>query len=223
VKLVPDAPRAEHDLIIFDNDGVLVDSEPLALGTLIAMLGDLGWSVTLREAVDLFMGGSIQRAADMASARGCTVPADFAARFHDRLFESYRLELRPVEGVRQVLDALTRPYCVASSGSKARVALALGLTGLLPSFEGRIFSADDVAEGKPAPDLFLLAARTMGVDPARCLVIDDSPLGIEAGNRAGMTTVGFSALMPPERLSAATAGVVHGMGELALRLATDLA
>ena len=216
MRLVP--RHREHDLVIFDNDGVLVDSEPLALGALIAMLGEMGWTVTLREAIDLFMGGSIQRAAGIATARGCAVPADFAARFHERVFDSYRLELRAVDGVRAVLDALTTPYCVASSGSKARVALALGLTGLLPYFEGRIFSADDVAEGKPAPDLFLLAARTMGVAPERCVVIDDSPLGIEAGNRAGMATIGFSALMPAERLAAATAGVVHGMEELGIRL-----
>ena len=216
MKLVPPGPAVE--LVIFDNDGVLVDSEPLALGLLIAMLGELGWGVGLGEAVDLFMGGSVQRAADIASDRGCAVPADFVARFHERLFDAYRLELQPVAGVRDVLDSLTTPYCVASSGSKARVALALGLTGLLAHFDGRIFSADDVREGKPAPDLFLLAASTMGVAPERCVVVDDSPLGIEAGNRAGMTTIGFSALMPAGRLAAATGGVVHGMAELRSRL-----
>ena len=216
MRLVP--PGAPPELVIFDNDGVLVDSEPLALGVLVSMLAALGWTVSLPEAVDLFLGGSIQRATDLASAHGCAVPPDFAARFHERLFDSYRLELQAVPGVQAVLDRMTVPYCVASSGAKARVALALGLTGLLPYFDGRIFSADDVREGKPAPDLFLLAARTMDVDPARCLVIDDSPLGIEAGNRAGMTTIGFSALMPAERLAAATGGVVHSMAELAGRL-----
>jgi HAD superfamily hydrolase (TIGR01509 family) len=208
------APLGHYELVIFDCDGVLVDSEPLALGVLVTMLAELGWSVTIPEAVELFMGGSVQRAADIAASQGCDVPHSFVASFHDRLFEAYRLGLRPVAGVADVIESLTTPFCVASSGSKQRVALGLGLTGLLRHFEGRIFSADDVRLGKPAPDLFLLAARTMGVAPEQCIVIDDSPLGIEAGNRAGMITIGFSTLIPIERLAGASAGVARSMYEL---------
>src|SRR4029079_19594493 len=103
------------------------------------------------------------------------------------------------------LDAIARdarPTCVASSGEHRKIRLSLGLTGLLPRFEGRILSAEDVARGKPHPDLFLHAARTMGADPARCAVVEDSPLGVRAGVAAGMTVFGFAARTDPAALAA---------------------
>lgn len=207
-------PLPDYDLVIFDNDGVLIDSEPLALGLFVAMMGEIGWHLTADEAVERFMGCSVPQVADMARERGFDVPRGFTRAFNERFLQSYRLGLQPTPGVTDVLDSITTDYCVASSAPKQHIALGLGLTGLLQRFEGRIFSGDDAPEGKPSPELFLLAARTRGVEPARCVVIDDSPYGIEAGNRAGMITIGFATLVPVDRLAAASAGVVRSMYQL---------
>jgi len=207
-------PVSGYDLVIFDNDGVLIDSAPLALGVVVGLMNEIGWFLTVEEAAELFLGNSLGRATELATERGFTVPESFTRTFQERFFDSYRLHLQATPGVIDVLEHLTVPSCAVSGASKHQIALGLGLTGLLHHFDGRIISGDDVAEGKPAPDLFLLAARTMGVAPERCVVIDDSALGIEAGNQAGMTTIGFAAIVPPDRLAAATNGVVRSMYEL---------
>ncbi len=207
-------PVSGYDLVIFDNDGVLIDSAPLALGVVVGLMNEIGWFLTVPEAAELFLGNSLERTMELAAERGFTVPESFDRTFHERFFDSYRLHLQATPGVVDVLEHLTVPYCAVSGASKHQIALGLGLTGLLQHFEGRIVSGDDVSQGKPAPDLFLLAAETMGVTPERCVVIDDSALGIEAGNRVGMTTIGFAATVPPDRLAAATNGVVRSMYEL---------
>jgi HAD superfamily hydrolase (TIGR01509 family) len=207
-------PVSGYDLVIFDNDGVLIDSAPLALGVVVGLMNEMGWFLTMPEAAELFLGNSLGRAIELATERGFTVPESFTRTFQERFFESYRLHLQATPGVTDVLEHLTVPSCAVSGASKHQIALGLGLTGLLHHFEGRIISGDDVAQGKPAPDLFLLAAHTMGVAPERCIVIDDSALGIEAGNQAGMATIGFAAIVPPDRLAAANHGVVRSMYEL---------
>jgi HAD superfamily hydrolase (TIGR01509 family) len=197
-------------LVIFDNDGVLVDSEPLSNRLLAGYLTELGHPTSYEDSLRDYMGAAMHRVHDVILERtGRRLPADFDDTFHARVFEGFRRELKPVEGVAEVLDDLTRrgvPYCVASSGSHERIRVALRTTGLYDRFgEERIFSADDVGRGKPAPDLFLHAARTLGADPATCAVVEDSPLGVEAARAAGMTVYAFAAMTPAARLTRADA------------------
>ena len=203
------------DLIIFDNDGVLVDSEPIACDVLARLLTDCGLPTTFDDVVREFLGGSISRTRAISESRlGSPLPSDFENRFHDGLLERFESELQPVAHIERVLDRVTSDYCVASSGTHERIKNSLTLTGLYSHFEGRIFSASDVKSGKPEPDLFLFAASQMGARPERCVVVEDSPLGIEASRRAGMASVGYAGLQAAEKLSEASEGVVSDMREL---------
>lgn len=203
-------------LVIFDNDGVLVDSERLANGILAELLTEAGLPYTFEETVRDFMGGSMVSMRQKAEAKlGAPLPLDLEDRYHERLFAGFA-ELQPVPGVREVLDRLDADgiaYCLASSGTHRRIHTALTTVGFWDRFEGRIFSAEDVAHGKPAPDLFLHAANTMGVKPADCVVVEDSPLGVAAANAAGMRVFGYAAMTDPAKLTEATA-VFHNMTAL---------
>ncbi len=214
--------RARFDLVIFDNDGVLVDSESHANHILAGLLTECGLPCTPDESTGAYLGRSMASVREDVERRlGRPLPADFEARYHARLFDVFRTRLRPVDGVVAALARIAIPTCVASSGTHERIRLALTVTGLLARFDGRIFSAQDVARGKPAPDLFLHAAGALGVRPARCAVIEDSPLGIEAANAAGMTAFGFARLMPAERLAGAAGGVFDSMDRLPALLAGE--
>lgn len=207
-----------YGLVIFDCDGVLVDSEPISNRELAAFLTELGHPTTYDESIRDYMGGAMHRIHDTIFARtGQRLPMDFDHRFHERVFEAFRRDLRPIEGVEAVLDRLAAEgvsICVASSGSHERIRTTLGVTGLLHRFpESAIASADDVGHGKPAPDLFLHAARLMGFEPAQCAVIEDSPLGIQAAVAAGMDVFGFAAMTPAEKLAGARA-IFRRMAEL---------
>jgi HAD superfamily hydrolase (TIGR01509 family) len=207
-----------YELVIFDNDGVLVDSEPLSNRILAGYLTELGHPTTFEDSVRDFMGAAIHRVHDVVWERsGQALPAQFDATYHARVFAAFERELEPVPGVRAVLEKLAAdgmPYCLASSGSHERIRVALRRTGLDARFgEPRIFSSQDVGRGKPAPDLFLHAARTMGVPPERCAVVEDSPLGVEAARAAGMDVYGFTAMTPAAKLKDATA-LFASMSEL---------
>ncbi|KUL44635.1 hydrolase [Streptomyces sp. NRRL F-4489] len=209
-----------YDLIIFDNDGVLVDSEPISNRILAGYLTELGHPTTYEESLRDFMGGSMQRVRDLVREKsGRALPEDFEDSFHARVFDAFRRLLQPVAGVEAVLEKLAAdsvPYCVGSSGSHERIRVALTKTGLYERFgAGRIFSSQDVGRGKPAPDLFLHAAREMGVEPGRCAVVEDSPLGVRAALAAGMDVYGFTAMTPAEKLTEAGATVLFDdMAEL---------
>ncbi|MEU7101988.1 HAD family hydrolase [Streptomyces longwoodensis] len=197
-----------YDLVIFDNDGVLVDSEPLSNRHLAAYLTELGHPTTYEDSIRDYMGSAMHRIHDLVLERtGQRLPADFDDVFHARVFAAFERELKPVAGVTEVLERLRAegvPYCVASSGSHERIRVGHRVTGLDRWFdEGRIFSSQDVGRGKPAPDLFLHAAREMGVAPERCIVVEDSPLGVQAAVAAGMDVVGFTAMTPAEKLAGA--------------------
>ncbi|WP_189300470.1 HAD family hydrolase [Streptomyces albospinus] len=199
-----------YDLVIFDNDGVLVDSEPISNQILAAYLTELGHPTTYEESLRDFMGGSVQRIRDVVREKsGRPLPEDFEVSFHARVFEEFRRRLVAVPGVETVLEKLAAdgvPYCVGSSGSHERIRVALTKTGLFERFGAdRIFSSQDVGRGKPAPDLFLHAAREMGVEPGRCAVVEDSPLGVRAAVAAGMDVYGFTAMTPAEKLVGAGA------------------
>ncbi|MFB6439045.1 HAD family hydrolase [Streptomyces sp. NPDC056411] len=209
-----------YDLIIFDNDGVLVDSEPIANRILAGHLTELGHPTTYEESLRDYMGGAMHRIHEAVLARsGRRLPDDFDELFHARVFAAFHRELEPVTGVAEVLEKLTAdgvPYCVASSGSHERIRVTLHRTGLLDRFgAGHLFSSQDVGRGKPAPDLFLHAARERGVAPERCAVVEDSPLGVQAAVAAGMDVYGFTAMTAREKLAEAGATALFGrMAEL---------
>jgi HAD superfamily hydrolase (TIGR01509 family) len=180
-------------LVIFDCDGVLVDSEPLALRLLLSNLSRIGVRIDPAEAQQQFLGRSLTTICDIVrSDYGVTITDDTLARMRAELYDLFRRELKPVEGVAAMLDRLALRCCVASSSQLDRIRLALRVTGLIDRFEPHIFSASMVARGKPAPDLFLHAAARVGVAPEAALVIEDSPAGVKAAWRAGMHVFGFT-------------------------------
>ena len=208
-----------YDLVIFDNDGVLVDSEPISNRHLAAYLTELGHPTSYEDSIRDYMGSAMHRIHDLVLERtGRRLPADFDDVFHARVFAAFERELRDVAGVTGVLEKLVAdgvPYCVASSGSHERIRVGHRAAGLDRWFEdARIFSSEDVGRGKPAPDLFLYAAERMGVEPGRCVVVEDSPLGVQAANAAGMDVYGFTAMTPADKLAGATQ-LFSDMGELA--------
>lgn len=196
------------DLVIFDCDGVLVDSEPIANRVFSRMLGEVGLPMDYDETVRTFVGRSVATCVQIVEERlGRTVPEGWVDAWRQRTLDAFAGELRPVPGVAEALDRIRWPVCVASSGEPAKMRFTLGMTGLLPRFEGRMFSAVHVPRGKPAPDLFLHAARAMGAAPERCAVIEDTAVGVQAGAAAGMTVFGFAAMSHPDALRAA--GATH--------------
>jgi len=178
-------------LLIFDCDGVLVDSEPLACQVDAEVLTALGLPYTADDIVRQFVGKSMKdMIARIEADHGRTLPADFAERINRTLFARFETELRPIAGVREAILSLPHPRCVASSSVPERIALSLRVTGLADLFDA-VFSATQVDRGKPAPDLFLFAAQQMGIRPEDCLVIEDSPAGVQAAIAAGMRVIGF--------------------------------
>jgi HAD superfamily hydrolase (TIGR01509 family) len=179
------------DLIIFDCDGVLVDSEVLSCRCLSEVLAGYGISLGLDEALNLFLGRSSTAVFDHYRALGRSIPAQFYNDLRIRVRAAFLAALCPIDGVRSVLEGLQVPYCVASSSDLDRVSFSLSLTGLAPHFGSRFYTAQMVKRGKPAPDLFLYAAERMRANPRRTLVIEDSISGVTAAKTAGMTAWGF--------------------------------
>lgn len=197
--------------VIFDCDGVLVDSEGLMNREFRTMLGEIGLSYTAEETTRTFMGRSMTSCLQIVETQlGRAVPDDFLAVLEQRAYAVFARDLKPVDGIEVVLDSLDRvaiPYAVASSGSHEKMRTTLGITGLLPRLAGRITSATEVAHGKPAPDVFLLAADRLHTAPADCVVIEDSLLGIEAARAAGMRVIGYAAMVSAKSMH--TAGATH--------------
>ena len=197
--------------VIFDCDGVLVDSERLMNVVFTGMLLELGLSYSFQETTRTFMGRSMASCLQIIEQQlGRPAPADFLEKLDVRAGQVFARELRTVDGVEALLDALDHagtPYAVASSGSHEKMQMTLGITGLLPRLAGRITSAADVAHGKPAPDVFLLAAERLDMAPAECMVVEDSLLGIEAALAAGMRVIGYTAMVDADDMQ--TAGATH--------------
>jgi HAD superfamily hydrolase (TIGR01509 family) len=179
------------DLIIFDCDGVLVDSEVLSCRCLSETLAAYGIDLGVDQALDLFLGRSLTAVFQHYEALGRAIPEQFAAELRTGVRAAFLSSLCPIEGVQSVLEGLRIPHCVASSSDVDRVSFSLFLTGLAPHFDTRLYTSQMVARGKPAPDLFLYAAERMRADPHRTLVIEDSVSGVRAGKAAGMTVWGF--------------------------------
>jgi HAD superfamily hydrolase (TIGR01509 family) len=183
---------------------VLVDSERIATRIDVEILGELGWTITQDEVIERFVGKTDAAQMREVEERVGRPLGDEWGRFAHRYRDALDAELEPVDGIVEALDAIELPTCVASSGTPESIESKLRLTGLWERFEGRISSAADVEHGKPAPDLFLHAARMMGVAPAACAVIEDSPFGLRAARAAGMRSFGYAGgIMSAERLRGA--------------------
>ena len=183
-------------LIIFDCDGVLVDSEMISSRELAAYLTALGRPTLAAECREVFTGLSIKAVGERVQDDwGVALPDDFVAKLRERDFAAFDRDLKTIPGIEAVLDDLSTqgvPFCVASSGTPEKIQHSLSITNLIDHFDGHLFSASHVANGKPAPDLFLHAAKSMGAHPADCLVIEDSPAGITGAKAAGMRVLGFT-------------------------------
>lgn len=179
-------------LVIFDCDGVLVDSEPISIAVLLETVAEAGLVIDERVAYQRFLGRSMATIAIILEQEfGLRMTADHLGNIRARLYERFRRELKPVAGIAAAISRLQSPFCVASSSQVERIRLSLAIAGLLESFEPHIYSASMVENGKPAPDLFLHVAQSMGAAPAECVVVEDSPAGIEAAQRAGMRVFAF--------------------------------
>jgi HAD superfamily hydrolase (TIGR01509 family) len=193
-------------LVIFDCDGVVVDSERISHEVFAEFLRGLGVELSEREMQEHFLGLRLADCVAVAeSLAGKPAAPNALDAYRERRDRVLRERVQAMPGVCEVLDGLDVPYCIASSGDHRKMQATLGATGLLPLFEGRLFSATEVAHGKPAPDVFLHAANRMGVVPGRAAVIEDSINGVLAGRAAGMTVFAFAGLTPADRLTAAGA------------------
>lgn len=183
----------QPDLVIFDCDGVLVDSEPISIAVLIELVAGIGFELPEQAAYERFLGKSMASICTaLGEDPGIAVTEAHLEAMRRALYARFRSDLRPIEGIAETIGKLAMPCCVASSSQPERIALSLEVTGLLDRLAPHIFSATMVENGKPAPDLFLHAAAAMGVDPANCLVVEDSAPGVEAAKRAGMRVFAFT-------------------------------
>jgi HAD superfamily hydrolase (TIGR01509 family) len=184
--------KLKFDLVIFDCDGVLVDSEVISCRAHAEVLTRHGYPITVEQVFDRFLGRSSRQAhLEVEAELGRSLPDDFHSQLQHELFQSFAASLETIPHVDQALAAITQSVCVASSGSQERMRVSLGRGGLYDKFAPNIFSASQVERGKPAPDLFLFAATQMTTSPERCLVIEDSIAGITGALAAGMTVFGF--------------------------------
>ena len=200
-------------LVIFDCDGVLVDSEILSAEVEAEALSHLGVPVTSQDVMNSFLGltqAELER--KFERDYGIRLPPDHAQTTSQMLRKAYLTRLDPVPGVRKVIEELAIPFCVASNSPPSKLGLGLSVTNLFELVYPNIFCSKLVARGKPAPDLFLYAAKTMGADPARAVVVEDSVVGIKAAKAAGMLAIGFVGglhHMPPSDQALIAAGADH--------------
>jgi HAD superfamily hydrolase (TIGR01509 family) len=188
-------------LVIFDCDGVLVDSELITNRIFAKMLNELGIPISVEEMFERFVGHSMPQCLEIiAELLGRPVPAGFVEDYYSQSRSALERELKAVPDIEAVLSGVGVPFCVASSGTHEKMQTTLGVTGLLPHFNGKIYSVTEVARSKPFPDVYLHAARQQGVEPAACAVIEDTPTGVRAGVAAGMSVFGYCALTPKHRL-----------------------
>jgi HAD superfamily hydrolase (TIGR01509 family) len=208
---------SDVELVIFDCDGVLVDSEPLAIGLLAEEARRHGWDLPAAEAERHFpRGGTLERCMlTIERHTGRSLPDDFVTCYRARLYDLLREQVQAVPGVVDALDRLPLPHCVASNGPRQKIRTSLTTIGLIDRFEGRIFTAYELERAKPFPDLYLHAAATLGASPRRCVVVEDSVPGTQAGVAAGMRVLGY-APDPQRRAALADAGAepLAAMAEL---------
>lgn len=183
----------ELKCIIFDCDGVLVDTEKIGNGILIGMAGEYGFKMELEDAYRNFNGRNLKDCfLQIEKSIKRKLPEDFENRYREKSFEAFKRDAKPVEGVEDFIAKLKIPYCVASSGPVEKIRLNLETAGLLDKFENKIFSSYSINSWKPNPEIFLFAAKEMGFDVSECVVIEDSMAGVMAGIKGGFKVYGFA-------------------------------
>ena len=204
--------------VIFDCDGVIVDSEYPTFVLLAQEFADYGLMLTPQQIAQDFIGGTMAGVADMARTKGADLPADWVPAFYEKLYAHLALGTPLVPGILAVLDRLDAhaiPYALGSNGSDRKMQVTLGqYPGLIQRFHGRLFSGQTLGKPKPAPDLYLHAADALGVSPAFCVVVEDSPTGAHAARAAGMRCMGYAAAGYDDGLRAAGAILFYDMVEL---------
>ncbi len=183
----------KYKCIIFDCDGILVDSEAISSKVFIEMAKSLGVNINLEFAIENFSGVSIKTTLEyIANKAGKELPENFEKEFRRRTFELFKTDLKPVKGVAELLNRINVPYCVASSGPLEKLQLSLTTTNLIQKFENRIYSSYDIGSWKPNPEIFLYAAKEMGYEPDECAVIEDSLAGVKAAKAGGFDVFAFA-------------------------------
>lgn len=205
-----------QNLLIFDCDGVLVDSEIILVEVDRKVLTDLGWSISREEIIDQFVGRSHAHFLEVVEEHiGRKLPDDWEDAFQHLYREALARDLHLVDGIIEALDAINYPSCVASNGSHNKMEFTLKLAGLWSRFEGRIFSASDVRHGKPAPDLFLHAASTLGFEPTNCVVVEDSWAGVTAAVAANMKVIAYAGgLTPRDKIEGDGVTIIEHISQL---------
>ena len=206
-------------LIIFDCDGVLVDSERLSNQVFCQILNGYGLELTLDDMFEIFVGNTMNRCIQIITDMlGHSPPDSFETTYRTQVADVFKTDLKAVDGVEDIIINLNIPFCIASSGSHEKMKTTLGVTGLSQYFTSNIYSTRDVARAKPYPDVYLHAAEQMGFTPTECLVVEDSVLGVQAAKAAGMTVIGYTSSMSSEKLLAAGANLtiehMHKLKEL---------
>ena len=194
---------SKFELIIFDCDGVLVDSERITTEVFSKVLKEeCGLFLSAEVLLETFMGQTSQKCLEIIEEMlGHKPPSSLEARYQNDIKDALQNSVSAINGVEKTLAEISIPFCVASGGSHEKMRTTLGKTNLLSFFEGKLFSTNDVSRGKPYPDVFQHAAKCMNcLDPSRCLVIEDSPLGVEGGVSAGMVVFGFADLIKKQKL-----------------------
>lgn len=205
------------DLVIFDCDGVLVDSEPIANKILSQSLTRYGYPISPEDCQNLFLGGTMKSVAKTATAKGASLPANWLSEIYGEIYNRLRKGVPIVDGITDILDRLEKAgirYCVASNGSIEKMTLTLGHTNLLTRFNERMFSAHEVGISKPDPGLFLFSAEGMKAEPRRTIVIEDSENGVMAAKNAKMKCFGYAPHDDGSSLAAHGASVFHKMSAL---------
>jgi len=209
-----------YELVIFDCDGVLVDSESISCGAIAEIATELGFPMTTRESINYFVGTSIEYAVDFLKDKTTQpIPDNFESRYRSICHERFQTDLQPIPGIKDVLTQLDLPKCVGSNGPRHKIISNLQLTNLMHHFdEDHLFSAYDIKKWKPLPDLYLHAANRMNVEPTRCVVVEDSVAGVKAACAAGMFVYAYAGDADGTALATAGAEVITSMDDLILIL-----
>ena len=210
-------PTSPPKLVIFDCDGVVIDSEPLTLQLMRDDLASRGLKLSLPKMMDLAVGGTIAGVGRQAKVLGADITDDWVNQFYIKLFTVLEQRVELIPGIESVLDVLDHhgiPYAIGSNGPHRKMEITLGRCRLAGRFSGRTFSREDVANPKPAPDVYLLAATKAGIAPRNCVVIEDSAIGARAGVTAGMMVLGFTRDTPAIKFAGITDVLFEDMADL---------
>lgn len=206
---------SKYKCIIFDCDGVLVDSEPISIQVLVDIANSYGTNIDLAYGMKHFKGSFFESCKNKISRlTEEEIPDTLEEEYRLKSFEAFKANMKPVEGIKDVIDNLTIPFCVASSGPENKIKLNLELSGLLPYFESKIFSCYTIQKWKPDPAVFLWAAETMGFKPHECLIIEDSLSGVQAAKNGGFDVFGFTAHDYDNELNSIATKTFNNMNQL---------